>query len=332
MARRMTRLGGSRPGQFFTKLLQDEAPNLAALLAWGMLSTLLPLLLGILAIAGLLLRDPQRLDQIYSLLLASIPQEAAQPIHSALDNVRATAGAAGLISVVLLLYNGSRLFATMQTVFNRAYYVDNRNFLLANAVAVLMLLAITLLLLLSTVAIGVGSLLGGASDAVLGSLPIQVPGRSLVGQTISWGVSALSAVLLFVLLYKILPNARQGWRDVLPGALAAIVLSFIILLVFPMYVALFPPNQTYAAFGIFLVFTFYLYMLGFVFVFGAELNAFLQEPARAVALAETVARARRGEAARGHMDQRPQTEVTPGDLTAGSAQQHVGIPASGSPR
>ncbi len=64
MARRMTRLGGSRPGQFFTKLLQDEAPNLAALLAWGMLGTPLPLLLGILAIAGLLLRDPQRLDQI----------------------------------------------------------------------------------------------------------------------------------------------------------------------------------------------------------------------------------------------------------------------------
>src|SRR6266567_7459814 len=185
MARRMTRLRGSRPGQFFSKLLQDEAPNLAALLAWGMLSTLLPLLLGILAVAGLLLRDPQRLDQIYSLLLASIPQEAAQPIHSALDNVRATAGAAGLISVVLLLYNGSRLFATMQTVFNRAYYVDNRNFLLANAVAVLMLLVITLLLLISTVAIGAGSLLGGASDAVLESLPFQVPGRGLVGQTIS---------------------------------------------------------------------------------------------------------------------------------------------------
>src|SRR5712691_11516519 len=57
MAKPMTRLRGSRPGQFLTKLLQDEAPNLAALLAWGMLSTLLPLLLGILAVAGLLLRD-----------------------------------------------------------------------------------------------------------------------------------------------------------------------------------------------------------------------------------------------------------------------------------
>ncbi len=154
MARQMTRLRESRPGQFFSKLMQDEAPNLAALLAWGMLSTLLPLLLGILAIGGLLLRDPQRLDQVYGLLIASIPQQAAQPIQGALDNVRATAGSAGLISIVLLLYNGSRLFATMQTVFNRAYYVENRNFLLANAVAVLMLLVITLLLLVSTVAIG----------------------------------------------------------------------------------------------------------------------------------------------------------------------------------
>ena len=325
MKTQLTRLRGSRPGQFVSKLTHDEAPNLAALLAWGMLSTLLPLLLGILAVAGLLLRDPQRLDQIYSLLLASIPQEAAQPIHGALDNVRATAGAAGLISVVLLLYNGSRLFATMQTVFNRVYYVDNRNFLLANVVAVLMLLVITLLLLISTVAIGVGSVLGGASDAVLGSLPVQVPGRGMVGQGISWGLSALSAVLLFALLYKILPNSRQGWRDVLPGALAAIVLFFVILLVFPMYVALFPPNQAYAAFGIFLVFTFYLYLLGLVFVLGAELNAFLQEPARAVALAETVARARRGEAVTGHTDDRLQTEVKRGHLGAASTRQHVGI-------
>ncbi len=323
MDQRLAGLRGSRAGQFITKLLQDEAPNLAALLAWGTLSTLLPLLLGVLAIAGLLLRDQQRLDQIYSLLLASIPQQAAEPIRGALDSVRVTAGAAGLISLLLLLYNGSRLFATMQTVFNRAYYVDNRNFLLANAVAVLMLLVITVLLLTSTVAIGVGSLLGGASDALFGALPIQVPGRGLAGQAISWGLSALSAVLLFVLLYKILPNARQGWRDVLPGAIAAVVLFFVILLVFPIYMGLFPPNQAYAAFGIFLVFTFYLYLLGFVFVFGAELNAFLQEPTRAVALAETAARARRGEAAL-RPGERLETEVTGRAASAGPAPRANG--------
>ena len=60
--------------------------------------------------------------------------------------------------------------------------------------------------------------------------------------------------------------------------------------------AFFPPNQAYAVFGVFLVFTFFLYLLGFVFVIGAELNAFLQEPARSAALAEATKKAHQGKA------------------------------------
>jgi hypothetical protein len=74
------------------------------------------------------------------------------------------------------------------------------------------------------------------------------------------------------------------------------VLFFLISLLFPLYLAVFPPNQAYAVFGLFLVFTFFLYLLGVVFVFGAELNAFLQEPARSAALAEATQQARHGKA------------------------------------
>ena len=48
----------SRPGLFGKKLMDDQVPNLAALLAWGTLSAMLPLMLGILGLAGLVLRDP----------------------------------------------------------------------------------------------------------------------------------------------------------------------------------------------------------------------------------------------------------------------------------
>jgi hypothetical protein len=109
-------------------------------------------------------------------------------------------------------------------------------------------------------------------------------------------VSILSVVLLFVLIYRILPNKPQTWGQTLPGALTATVLVFVISQVFPLYVALFPPNQAYAAFGIFLVLAFFLYMLGMIFVVGAELNAFLQEPARSVALAEATQQAAHGKA------------------------------------
>ena len=118
----------------------------------------------------------------------------------------------------------------------------------------------------------------------------------VLAKVISWSVSIVSTLLLFVLLYKVLPNAEQGWRNVLPGTLVAVVLFFLILQLFPLYVALFPPNQAYAVFGVFLVFTFFLYLLGFVFVIGAELNAFLQEPARSAALAEATKKAHQGQA------------------------------------
>src|SRR2546427_3626511 len=83
----------SKPGQFLKKVMDDQAPNLAALLAWGTLSTLLPLMLGMLTVAGLVLRDPQRLDQIYSTILVLVPPQAASTIGEALNGVRTSAAA-----------------------------------------------------------------------------------------------------------------------------------------------------------------------------------------------------------------------------------------------
>jgi membrane protein len=280
----------SRPGQFFKKFSDDKATNLAQLLAWGTLSTLLPLVLGMLTLAGLVLRDPQRLDQVYSTIIYLVPQQAAGPLTSALESIRGKAGAGvGVIGLLLLLFNGSSFFANMSTVFDQVFHVEDRNFVMQRVVSIVMLVITTVLLVLSTVAVGLGSLV----DA----LPFALPFGPIMAKVISWSVSILSGVLLFLLLYKVLPNKPQSWGQTLPGALAATVLTFVITLIFPLYVAFFPPNQAYAVFGIFLVFTFFLYLLGLVFVVGAELNAFLQEPARSVALAEATQQAQHGKAA-----------------------------------
>src|SRR5205823_13793695 len=87
-------------------------------------------------------------------------------------------------------------------------------------------------------------------------------------------------------------------------------LFFVISLVFPIYLKLFPPNQAYAVFGAFLVFTFWLYLLGIVFVLGAELNAFLEEPERSVATAEATSQAQQGKARMSQQPGQVQAEAT----------------------
>src|SRR5579872_3994762 len=118
----------SRAGLFVQKVLDDQAPNLASLLAWGTLSTLLPLLLGVLSLAGLVLRDPQTLDKVYSAVLAVMPQQAAGPLTQVIESMRqGSAAPAGIVAILLLLVTGSSFFANMASVFDQAYHVQGRN-------------------------------------------------------------------------------------------------------------------------------------------------------------------------------------------------------------
>ena len=93
---RLAAFQNSRAGEFLEKVMDDRAPNLAVLLAWGTLNTLFPLVLGILAIAGFILRDPQRLDQLTGVLFAVLPQEAATSLSSILNSTRESAASSGV--------------------------------------------------------------------------------------------------------------------------------------------------------------------------------------------------------------------------------------------
>jgi membrane protein len=288
MREKLAAFQNSRAGQFLKKVMDDRAPNLAVLLAWGTLNTLFPLVLGILALAGFVLRDPQRLDELTSTLFAVLPQQAASSLSTMLTGTRESAGAASIVSIVLLLFSGSNFFGNMEMVFDIVYHVQDRNFVMQRLIAVVMLVIVTALLLVSTTAYGLGNLIG--------STPIGLPVGPVLGRAVGWAISLVSAVVMFLLLYKILPNKSQGWKQTLPGAIASTVLFFIILQLFPLYMALFGKGfQAYAAFGVFLLLMFWLYLLGLVLVLGAELNAFLEEPGRSTALAEATSRAEKGQ-------------------------------------
>jgi membrane protein len=164
---RLAALQRSRPGLFVKKVLDDKMPNLAALLAWGTLSAILPLLLGLLALAGLVLRDQDRLDQVYQSITSVLPA-AADPITGVLDGMRSSAASVGIIAILLLLVNGSSFFTNMAYVFNQAYHVEGRNLIVERVIALGMLLLIGVMLILSTLAAGLSSLV----SKVPGVLPV----------------------------------------------------------------------------------------------------------------------------------------------------------------
>ena len=86
----------------------------------------------------------------------------------------------------------------------------------------------------------------------------------------------LAGFILFATVYYVVPNRRQRWKQVLPGALVAGVLLELVTLLFPIYLSL---NRGMAAygktFGLFFVLMTFFFFLGLITMLGVEVNSVL---------------------------------------------------------
>jgi membrane protein len=232
--------------RFVQKLIDDRATTLASLLAWGILNTLLPLALCVMALAGLVVQDAAQLEAVKAAILGLLPAQATPAVEAALDAVTVGSGVAGLIALGFLLWNGTNFFVSIESVLDLAYNVPERGLIIQRVIAL-------------------GILLVFAALLVLAGLTLSMP-----------AISALIMLVAFTVLYTVLPNRPLRVHEALPGALVACALFGLILQLWPLYVALFGQGfSIYLAFGTLLLFLFWLWLVGLVIVGGAELNAFL---------------------------------------------------------
>ena len=94
-------------------------------------------------------------------------------------------------------------------------------------------------------------------------------------------VALLAAVSLFLVLYRVVPNAGQRLRDVWPGSLTAAVLFVTMAQAFPIYLRLAGQyNRLGAGFGFVSLLVGWFYVLAHVLLFGTYVNATYQAKRR----------------------------------------------------
>jgi membrane protein len=267
-------------GQFIARYDADRADDLAVLIAWTALFSLFPLILGLLAILGLLLRDPERLAAVQGVLQDLFPAEASD-LLTFLRETREVSGLLGIVGLVSLLWAGSALFTTMAMAFNRFYGVPMRTFLRQRLMALTMIFVFFGLMLVSLVASALATAAVSLSAGFVRQVapwaePLIGVGTALVG----WALSLGAAFLLFLAIYRVVPNVKLALRDVWPGALLAAVLFVLLLQVWPLYVRFLAGGlSSYATLGVFLLLVSWLWLLARIVVLGALLNAFRYERA-----------------------------------------------------
>jgi membrane protein len=128
-----------------------------------------------------------------------------------------------------------------------------------------MILVIAFLLLVSLV---LSALLGAAGGAVASVLPGGIGSAAL--WAVDLGLSLLVTTVLFMAMYRLLPDAEIAWGDVWRGALATAVLFVLGKFLLGFYISHSDPGSAYGAAGSLAVILVWVYYSAMIFFFGAE--------------------------------------------------------------
>jgi membrane protein len=253
---------------FIEKVMKDNLGLLASVVAWTLLTSIVPLMVGILAISGFLLRDPAtRLDVVNHLSAALQGVLDRKDID---DLTRATVqhhGLFGVIGLLGVLWGASNVGGAISTVFQPVFQVKGRSFVREKLIDIGMFFVFAALLLLVV--------LSTTATAMLGRVASLATPRfgTLIAGTV---VSLLAALVLFSLVYLVFPNTEPSFKlhHVLPGAAIAAVLFQVLTFAFPIYASV-SHFQRYAGliFSLLLL-TGWIYFFAVILLIGAEFVAF----------------------------------------------------------
>jgi membrane protein len=255
MSSLLHRLQGSLPGRFAKAYGDSKAGNYAAGLAFNSFTSMFPLLLGLLTIAGLVFGGQQR-AHVQAVLVGAFPAEAQAAMRTALTNAQQHAGLFGLAAILGLIWTGTNFFGSMEFALSEMFGVQQRTFLRQRLMGLLMLVVFL-------VGMGVAVI----ANTALGFLRISFLGPVL---------GALVLVGLMTVVYRVVPNRSFGFVEVLRGSVLAGIGIEIVTLLFPFYAHLMHGFSSYGAtFALFLLLAAWLYLVSQLILMGAVLTRML---------------------------------------------------------
>ncbi|TMC50216.1 MAG: YihY/virulence factor BrkB family protein [Chloroflexi bacterium] len=278
------RLLQSFPARVVRRYLTARGPTWATVIAWNLLFAFFPIVLVAITILGLVMQGAG--PRIEHELTSAFPGDQGGTVVNALRSFRTAAGPLAVVSFIGLLWSGSALFGAIDQALNELCPSKPRDFIPQRLMAFRMILLFTVLIIPAVSSSSILSILGKLPDTP--TFLTSGPAGTLL--QIALGVA--DGALLFAAIYLFVPNRRQRWSDVLPGALTAGALFEGFNLLFPLYFSLNHGFSNYGAtFALFFLVLTYAYFVAQILMLAAAVNAELHPPEAARTAADRVATA-----------------------------------------
>jgi len=202
-----------------------DASDSAAGIAYRVLFSLAPLAVVLVSVFGLLLQDQDLENDVISKVVSVVPVKS-QDVTKAIENIATPASAAGLVSLVVLVWAASGMMSAIRLGLERAMDIAEDRGAVRGKLVDLALVGATVVLVLASVGVGL-------ITQLVNSLVADVASAIGAGGSVAQGVvSKLFPFLLWtgtvLLLYRVVPAKRPAFTDALAGAVVTALLLLVL--------------------------------------------------------------------------------------------------------
>src|SRR6188508_2330837 len=204
--------------QSFKNFGKDKIPKYSAALAYTTVFSLGPLLIVIIFLCSIFFGQEATQGRIYSEMQQFVGDDAALQLQTIIQNASLSGKgtAAAVIGIITLLFGATTVFAEIQDSINSIWGLKAkpkkglwkiiRNRFLSFSVVV----SLGFLLLVS---LAIATVVESLSNRLRAMLPDVTV---VLFYIINLVISFLVTMVLFALIFKVLPDAKTKWKEILP--------------------------------------------------------------------------------------------------------------------
>ena len=250
--------------------IDDNALSRGAAMAFYAVTSLGPVLLIVIAVAGLAFGEDAARDAIVAQFGDLMGQQSAELMQAIVKGAASKSSGiwATIIGAVTLLITASGVFSEMQAALNAFWHVEPTGttvsrLIRARIVSLGLVAAMGFLLLASLV-------ISAALSAFSGYIAARLPAADLILHAINLVVSLALISAMFAAIYKVLPDKPLEWRDVIVGAVMTAVLFNAGKYLVGFYIGHSSVSSSYGPAGALIVVLLWIYYSSEIFLLGAE--------------------------------------------------------------
>ncbi|HQT77711.1 MAG: ribonuclease BN [Rhodospirillales bacterium 20-64-7] len=250
--------------------VDDNALSRGAAIAFYAVTSIGPVLLIVIAVAGLVFGEDAARGALMSKLTKAMGPQSAGFLQLAIGKAsdHHSGVVATIIGVVSLIITASGVFGEMQSALNAIWRASPEGTTVSRLIKS-RLTSLTLVVTLGFLLL-VSLVVGAAIAAVGAALNRVMPFSDILLGGLNFLISLALLGSIIAAIYKILPDTHLRWRDTAVGALVTGLLITIGKLAIGIYIGTSGIASSYGAAGSVLAALLWVYYSAEIFLFGAE--------------------------------------------------------------